>query len=155
VKKVQASIAGFGRPAATVYGMYDDQSGHLVVTKIAAKYRADRFGDSLLISNQMLDGRDVVFSEDLLQEAIGCYFEMVNTGRLTIEDAAQHANPQNQIEQNEVKESGRSYRLQSVTDAQVATLAMCHYVKRASTIANVLSMQDALLDLTRGTILSI
>jgi hypothetical protein len=153
--KIQASIAGFGKQAATVYGLYDEESGYLVVNKIAKAYRDDRFENCLVISNQNLKTRDVLFSEEMLQEAITSFFDLQNSGRLRIEDAAQQCNPSNRIEQDEVKESGRSYRMQGIDDSQIAVLAMCHYVKRAQTIDAVLSMQDALLSLSKGSILSI
>jgi hypothetical protein len=152
--KIQASIAGFGKTAATVYALYDEESGLLVVSKAVA-YRQDRFQDSLLISNQDLPARDVHFREDMLQDAITCFFDVQNSGRLMIEDTAQQCNPSQQIEMDDVKQNGRSYRLQSVSDAQIGVLAMCQYVKRARVISNSISMADALLEISKGAIYSI
>lgn len=154
--KIQCVISGFGGKPATVYSLYDEKSGMLVIQKEGV-YRDTRFDDCLIISNTDLADREVLFDQDKFSHAIERFFELENSGALEFGKNAQRCSPTNAIEVEGVRDSGaRIYRLQpQITNAQIAALATCWYIKQARTIAKVFDMQDRLLAIQQGRVLTI
>lgn len=145
--KLQATIAGYAGNPATLVGMFDDETGVLVVAK-QIKYRETRAGDDfVLVSNLELPSVDVRFGDADLKEAIQCYFTMRSQGVLDIVDELQRYQPDNRIESDAIDAQGRKYRISSEIDnGQLAVLALVCALNAQRPIRSAMSAADELAD---------
>lgn len=148
--KIQASIAGFTGQPTTLIANLDDSTGVLVIVK-ELKYREERAAtDVALISNLDLPDLDMRFSDENLQTAIRSFFTRTAQHTLDVMTEAQRHNPATQIERGEVDESGQRYRIAStVTNGQMAVLAIVHMVEKSASFRSAVNMQDELADFYR------
>lgn len=156
MQKIQAVFSGFSNKPATVFALYDAENDHLYINK-EAPFRTDRFGDCLIISNVDLPERETLFELDMINDAINYFFEMTNSDRLEIQDAAVRCSPNNKIERDGINENGKFiYRIDTdISNGQVAVLAIAWHVKQAKVVSNMLDFQEKLFDLSSGEIYSI
>lgn len=163
---IQSTIVGyFGKPC-TLFSAYD-QDARVLVVSVEAAYRSARRDECMIITNDTNIERDLLFSEDELQDSIGSFFNMQGgvasdgkSGRLVFADKAARANPSQSIEKDGMDKTGQRYRIaESISSAQIAALATCWYAEsRIAVIDNVITMADRLIEIelfNRGAIFTI
>ena len=145
--KLQSSIAGFAGQPATLIGMFDEDTGVLVVAK-HVKYRENRAADDfLLISNLELPALDCRFTDDDLKDAIQTFYTMKSQGTLDIPSTMQRYDPGNRIQQDKIETSGRKYLLHpDIDNGQVAVLALVSALIKQRPIIATLSAADELAE---------
>ncbi len=162
---IQTTIVGYSGKPCTLFSAYAEDEQVLTVVAATA-HRRDRREGCMVITNDMNIERDGLFSEDDFSAAIAAFFSLKDgaaldgkSSRLVFSDKAATANPAASIEKDGMDTHGPKYRLQEITNAQVAVLATCRYAaSKATTINTMLDMADKLLDLdilSRGGILTI
>lgn len=156
-QKLQANIQGYlGRPAS-LFGMFDTDTGVLVIATVASK-RMDPQKDCIFITNQLKTEHDFFLEESKLLTAITSYYRLKNgmaednqTSLLRFSAKAGNADPVSSIELDGVSNNGMQYRIApDITNVQIASLAMCLYVESMSTIHDTLEMFSELDELMDG-----
>ena len=162
---IQTTIVGYAGKPCTLFSAYDEDAQVLVVS-VVADHRRDRRQGCMVITNDLNIERDGLFSESDFSTAITAFFSLKdgaasdgNSARLVFLDKAATSNPAQSIEKDGMDTHGPKYRLQDISNAQVAALATCWYAaSKASTIGKMLDMADKLLDLdllSKGEIITI
>jgi len=162
---IQATIVGYNGKPCTLFSAYAKEAQVLTVV-VSGEHRRDRREGCIVITNDLNIERDSLFLESEFSSAISAYFSLKDgaaqdgkSARLIFSDKAAATNPNQAIEKDGMDTSGPKYRMQEITNAQVAVLATCWYAaSTASTINTVLDFADKLLDLdilSRGGILTI
>jgi len=152
--QIQCSIMGFSVKPTSVYSVYNEDTGILVVSAEKG-WRTSRFKDCALISDASLDERDFVFSQGKVSDAINAYYDMLSLGSLSILDSASRCNPESGIEYDGLKEGGKVFRLSpSINNSQVAVIASCLFVKTNRVVDEVFDMIDDLSCLMDGGIVT-
>ena len=147
--KIQSLIKGFTGEPACVYASYDPEINATVVVKEGAwtesRWKTDE--ELIVISNQNVPDRDVLFGEDQLIEAITEYFSLESAGEFILEETAASANPQMAVAFRGIKDGKRDYDARSnLSNKHVATLAIAHYVGGLQAIGDAQEMLDDLAD---------
>jgi hypothetical protein len=162
---IQATIVGYSGKPCTLFSAYD-QDAQVLVVSVVAGHRRDRRKGCMVITNDLNIERDSLFSEDQFSAAIAAFFSLKDgaaqdgkSSRLVFSDKAATSNPSQSIEKDGMDTHGPKYRLQEISNSQVAALATCWYAaSKAATIDTMLDFADKLLDLdilSRGGILTI
>ncbi len=155
--KLQANIQGYlGRPAS-LFGMFDTETGVLVIATAASKKLAPK-DDCIFITNQLKTEHDFFIDESKLLDSISSYYRLKNgvaedgqTSLLRFSAKAGNADPVSSIEVDGVSKSGMDYRIaRDISNVQIATLAMCLYAESISTVEDTLAMFDELDELMEG-----
>lgn len=150
---IQTTIVGYAGKPITLFSAYDENSKVLVISVESDYWREPRDG-CLVVTNDLNIARDILFTEDNLLDAVTAFFAMYNgmavdgrSNRLTFSERATRSNPVQSIEKDGIDTNGQKYRIaESVTCAQVATLATCHYAHtRAGAVNASLDMFDQLI----------
>lgn len=134
---IQASITGFSGAPASLYSMFDKETGALVIAAHTALNTAKRNG-CLVVSNDISLNRDTLFELEHLPLALKNYIRLKNSkaingidSALVFTDKSRNADPSSAVEIDGIDASGYKFRLTSdITNAQVATLATCWQVGR-------------------------
>ncbi|MCK2122114.1 hypothetical protein [Pseudomonas sp. PNPG3] len=85
------------------------------------------------VTNLRLQAYDSLFKEEHLSDAVRSYKEMVGQGLLAFSEKATRFTPR--IETDGIDEKGQQYRLdQNIDNAQMAVLAIVHFVDRQHAI---------------------
>lgn len=162
---IQATIVGYSGKPCTLFSAYDEDAEVLTIV-LSNEHRRDRREGCIVITNDLNIARDSLFQEDEFSAAIAAYFSLKDgaaqdgqSSRLVFSDKAAMTNPSSSIEKDGMDANGPKYRLQDITNAQVAVLATCWYAaSKANTINTMLDFADKLLDLdilSRGGIITI
>ncbi len=154
VQLIQANISGFSGSPSTLFAAFDNDT-EILTLAVDTDYRHARRDGCLLITNQRGIERDMLFTTDMLRDAIEGYErikgQLASDGRtacLVVSERAQRANPANAIEQDGIDERGIKYRVQSgISNAQVAGLAVCHWAAHyGGMFAKREAVNDSVLD---------
>lgn len=156
-QKLQANIQGFLGKPVSLFGVYDTETGVLIIVTQASKKQDPKEG-CIFITNQIKTEHDFFIDESSLLEAIACYYRLKNgvakdhqTPLLGFGPKAGSADPVSSIELDGVSNSGREYRIApDITNAQIASLAMCLYVDKGNTIEESLEMLSTLDEIMEG-----
>lgn len=156
IKPLQATIEGYGGRAVSVFAALDDDSGILVVSAIADA-SARREGCFVIAANARAD-RDALFSHERLADGIGAYYAIktraASDGQTTCLRFGQRANgadPASAIELDGVNVQGPMYRISpDVSNAQIATLALCLHANQADMVTETIEMADVFSRLLKG-----
>lgn len=144
---IQAEISGYQGPAVNLLGALDTDSGLLIVARTLPL--GDRAPEALVSSNDpRTDGRDTLFDEDRLQDAIHNFFRAKSTGMVELLPAVNRYDPSNRIENNGIDEHGTKYRLHpDITNGDIAVLAMIDAAHRAYGTEAVADFASEMADL--------
>jgi hypothetical protein len=134
---IQTNITGFSGAPASLYSMYDKDTGVLVVAAHTALNTVKRDG-CLVVSNDISISRDTLFELDHLPQALKHYVRLKNSkakngidSALIFTDKARNADPSSVVEIDGIDSNGYKFRLTSdITNAQMATLATCWQISR-------------------------
>ncbi|MCK9394215.1 MAG: hypothetical protein M0Q44_01325 [Methylobacter sp.] len=151
---IQATIVGYSGKPCTLFSAYAEDAQVLTIVTSTA-HRRDRRDGCMVITNDLNIERDGLFSEDDFSAAIAAFFSLKDgaaldgkSSRLIFSDKVAAANPSSSIEKDGMDTHGPKYRLQEITNAQVAVLATCWYAaSKATTVETMLDMADKLLAL--------
>ncbi|PTQ86871.1 hypothetical protein [Nitrosomonas ureae] len=160
--QIQATFAGYGGRACTLFSAMDTETNILVVAA-EADYRTERRAGCVVLTNDPDIPRDSLFEDLDLKPAISAFYTLKSgiaadgkSSRLVISDRAARSNPEPSIEKDGIDNSGPVFRIaDGVTCGQIAALATCLYAIRAGTIESTVSMSEELLALSRGQIITI
>ena len=162
--KIQSTFIGYSGAPCTLFSLYEDESGVLVIS-VQADYKTERRDDCVIITNDSRIDRDVLFNDDSIGKAIDSYYLLKagmsfdgSSSRLTFSDSgrASMANPESSIEKDGIDMNGPRYRIsEGVTCGQMAALATCMYVMNFDTIEQSVKMADDLLKIMNGEVYSI
>ncbi len=155
-QKLQANIQGYLGKPVSLFGAYDTETGVLII--VTQTNKKDPREDCVFITNQIKTEHDFFMDENGLLGAISCYYRLKGgvakdhqTPLLGFGPKAGSADPANSIELNGVTNSGREYRIApDITNAQIASLAMCLYVDKGNTIEESLEMFSTLDEIMEG-----
>lgn len=161
-QKLQANIQGYIGKPASLFGVYDTETGVLNIVAQSSK-RQDRREDCIFITNQLKIEYDFFMDEGKLIDAINSYYRLKGglakdnqTALLAFGGKAGSANPLSSIEQNGVGSSGMEYSIApDITNAQIAALAMCLYVEKGDVVNEVLDMFSTLDEIMQGNLVTI
>lgn len=161
-QKLQANIQGYLGKPASLFGVYDTETGVLNIVTQASK-KQDRREDCIFITNQTKTAYDFFLEESSLLDSIRSYYRLKGglakdnmTALLAFSGKAGSADPSSGIEQNGVTNSGMEYRIApDITNAQIATLAMCLYVDKGDMVEDALEMFSALDEIMNGNLVTI
>ncbi|ALK30854.1 hypothetical protein [Burkholderia plantarii] len=160
--QIQATFAGYGDKACSLFSAYDADARVLVVGA-EADYRTERRDHCIVLTNIPDLPRDSLFVEEDLSAAIGAFYALKagvaadgKSSRLVFAKRAARANPEQSIEQDGIEASGPRYRISAaITCAQVAALATCQYALRSETVERAVELADHFRRLALGGIVTI
>lgn len=137
---LQCSITGYQGAGVTLFGALDPGTGLVSVLKEPkdGKLLLDRAkpGFAFVANTAAAEGRDVLFADEHLRDAIAAYFDLQARARLTLDSAVTKHNPANAIEPDGVDERGRKYRLaESMSNGQMAVIVMAWFARRQGQVA--------------------
>jgi len=160
--QIQATFAGYGGGAATLFSAYDPATRVLVVAKDAG-YRAERRKGCVVLTN--IDGIpcDSRFDPDGLREAISAYYALRHgvssdgkSARLVFDPSVLRASPEAVIERDGIDDRGPKYRIaDNITSLQMATLATCLHALRADDVERTVNLAKRFERLALGEVLTI
>lgn len=160
--QIQATFAGYGGGATTLFSAYDPTSRVLVVAKDAG-YRVERRPGCVVLTN--IDGipYDSMFDVSQLREAIDAYYALRNGvaadtkgARLVFDSSVMRANPEAVIERDGIDDRGPKYRVaDNITCVQLAVLATCQQAMKADAVERTVNLAKRFERLALGEILSI
>lgn len=160
--QMQATIAGYGGGATTLFSAYDQKARVLVIARDAG-YREERRPGCVLLTN--VDGIpcDSRVSDDELREAIAAYYALRNgvaadgkSSRLVFDPSVMRASPEAVIERDGINDNGPKYRVaDGITCAQMAVLATCQHALRADDVQRVVSLAKRFERIALGEVLTI
>lgn len=142
---IQSSITGYGGTPATILAVYDADKDILVISAQAANFLPTKAKeDYLLIVNNDRLNYDHLFKPEYFKEAIQDYFSFDlgrskdgRDKRLVFGAKAVGCNPTNSIQRLGMDQNCPVYEVsEGITNAQVATLAICHYVQHYGQVMN-------------------
>lgn len=141
--KIMVSIGGYGAAGTepvTLTAFKNNALGVLVILeKVTYREAADE--GFAFVTNMRLKNYDCLFKEEHLADAITAYKE--GEGMLTIILADEVARYRPKIETDGVDTQGQKYRLGSEIDnAQIAVLALAHFMSRQRGIESLGRMSD-------------
>jgi hypothetical protein len=150
---IQANITGYEGKPATLFSLYDADTGVIALSTLVDFKPEQKFTDSLMIGNDPRYQVDFNFSTDMLRDSIKAYYELKNalaaddkSSRLAWGTKAMNADPINAIQVDGYDDRGVKYRLDNLTNAHVATLATCLWATKSRGVAIALDAQDAMVD---------
>lgn len=134
---IQANITGFSGAPASLYSMWDKDTGTLVIAAHTALNPIKREG-CLVVSNDISLNRDTLFELEHLPKALSHYIKIKNSKAknniehaLMFTDKSRNADPSSVVEMDGIDATGYKFRLSSdITNAQIATLATCWQISR-------------------------
>lgn len=141
--KILCTIGGYGSNGAdaVTIAAHRTPDGTLAIVKQTEKCILERQEGMALVTNLKLPAYDSLFKEEHLSDAIRSYREMVGQDRLTFSERAMRYKPR--IETDGIDEKGQQYRLDpNIDNAQMAILAIVHFVDRQFAITSSASMAD-------------
>ncbi|GAB4059212.1 hypothetical protein [Uliginosibacterium sediminicola] len=159
---IQATISGFGGEPGTVFSGYDQDSKILVVSK-AVGYKKDRFRSCLVITNNKDLDNESLFGVEQFNDAIKAFYALrggvasdSRSRRLSFDNDASRANPENAIEQDGLDANGPRYRISpDLTNIQAAVLATCLYAVNADSISDVVEMAEMFRQFEAGAVITV
>jgi hypothetical protein len=169
ITPIQAIFAGFMNKPAALYSVYDDERLVLAVSVMAEFTRERREGCVLITNDSTLPDYDVLFTEEKFQDAISCYFTLLNgvavdnaSKRLVIADKAMRSDPAIALEVDGMNETGTKYRISpDITSAQMAVLATAWYAATKAGLADRVidfckdvAMPDFMLGFEKGEVIT-
>lgn len=159
--QMQATIAGYGGGATTLFSAYDPASRVLVIARDAG-YRAERRKGCVVLTN--IDGipSDSVFNGEEMREAINAYFALRNGvaadgkgSRLVFDPSVMRASPEPVIERDGIDDGGPKYRIaDGITCAQIAVLATCQHAMKSDAVERTVQLARRFERLGMGEILT-
>jgi hypothetical protein len=151
---IQTNITGFSGAPASLYSMFDKDTGVLVIAAHTALNTVKREG-CLVVSNDISISRDTLFELEHLANALKNYIRLKNSkakngieSALVFTDKSRNADPSSVVETDGIDANGYKFRLTSdITNAQMATLATCWQVSRFGNADSAIKiMHDTLYD---------
>lgn len=160
--RIQATFAGYGGGARTLFSAYDPTTRVLVIAK-DADYREERRAGCVVLSN--IDGIpcDSRFIDDEIRDAVSAYYALSKgvsadgkSSRLILDPSVTRANPEAVIERDGIDDRGPKYRINDgITSVQMAALATCLHALRADTVERTVTMARRFERLALGEVLTI
>lgn len=154
--KFISSISGYGAGGAAPVALacfLDEKTETLVIVRpVDPEAPIDREGGFSLVTSGLLDDYDMLFTEDMLSEAVAVYFSMLGSDAVAIEDDCMRYAPEQFVRPDGLDEKGVKYRFSDrMGNGAVAILAACLYAKRNLAYQAVNSFADALNKATAET----
>lgn len=141
--KIMVSIGGYGGSGSapvSLVAFKHNALGTLTVLK-QITYREVPDDGFAFVTNMRLLNYDCLFKEEHLADAITAYKEGEGMGTILLTDDTARYRPQ--IETDGVDTQGQKYRLGSEIDnAQIAVLALAHFMSRQRGIESLGRMSD-------------
>lgn len=138
---IRVNIAGYSGQAVTLFGAYDHINDMLLVNSDTDYNQADdeKF---LKVTNQERDPyRDLLVSDDDLNDAINAFFEMEGMKLLHMEERVKRFNPASKIERDGVDAVGVRYRISpDITNGQLAVMYCCLAAVRQRAVADSIEL---------------
>lgn len=154
---IQTSISGFsGKPVTLLSVLFPDLDS--IVVSEQRDYKKGRLnGVDVFISDDARADSDATFLESELQEAINCYYKLVNTpngqgvNSLSFQKGVRAScDPDSYIERDGMTESGWKYEVQEIKCGAAAVLATALYRKRSHSIDSAMDMMDTITSIMGG-----
>lgn len=145
--KILCTIGGYGQSnaEAVTIAAIRQPDGILAIIK-QVELRETRLEGMAFVTNLRLDAYDSMFKEEHLSDAIRSYKEMVGRDLLTFSPETVKHQPR--IETDGIDERGQQYRLdQNIDNAQMAILAIVHFVDRQYAITSTANLSDRMAKL--------
>lgn len=141
--KIMVSIGGYGgagaEPVTLMAFHYSALATLIVQSKIA--YREEAAEGFAFVTNLRLKDYDCLFKEEHLADAITAFKEAEGMKTIVFEDEAARFRPR--IETDGVDTHGQKYRLNhEITNAEIAVLALAHFMSRQRGIESLGRMTD-------------
>ena len=148
---ISTMSANTGSGGEVLYGALDMGSGVLMIDvaqSIKPGVKPKRYKESAMATDDATaEDYDILFTEDLLQDAIRDYFSFAGRGVLDIGDAVQRHNPASKIEADGLDEHGRKFRLaQDITNGQIAVIVLCWFALKQDGYAKQIAAFDEQVD---------
>ena len=141
--RIMVSIGGYGGAGAdpvTLTAFKNNALGSLVVLD-KVTYRDTPDAGFAFVTNLRLQNYDCLFKEEHLADAITAYKEGEGMATIILADDVARYRPR--IESDGVDTSGQKYRLAGdISNAEVAVLALAHFMSRQRGIEAVGRMSD-------------
>lgn len=137
------SIGGFGPAGAQPVTLMAFKSNALGTMTVLSKitYRESPDEGFAFVTNLRLKNYDCLFKEEHLADAITGYKEAEGMGTILLADDVSKYRPR--IEVDGVDTQGQKYRLHSdIGNAEVAVLALAHFMSRQRGIESLTQMSD-------------
>ena len=154
--RIQSQIRSYKGKASTVFAFYDDDTGKLIVGKEMGFFAGRKKGIDVLISDSDVEQRDSLFSDDKMMPAVTAFYLMSSDNSIQIDASVMRCNPEAAIEFEGIVNGKKTYRIMpEISNAQVATLAISHYVQSSRLIDDTLIMADTMSKLLSGKSITI
>lgn len=148
--RLQARISGYSGKSVTVYATYDTELRLCIIGKIGAANASKQPG-GILIADAEINDRDDVYDESDILPSITAFYDMHKASEIQIRDSVMAADPRAAIEFDGIKNGSKEYRVMpTVTNAQIATLAIARHIRKSLKIEDSLSMLDGFNALLNG-----
>lgn len=141
--KIMVSIGGFGPAGAMPVTLMAFKSNALGTMTVLNQITYREFPDEgfAFVTNLRLKNYDCLFKEEHLAAAITAYKEAEGMGTILLADDVAKWRPR--IESDGVDTQGQKYRLHGdIGNAEVAVLALAHFMSRQRGIESVTQMSD-------------
>jgi hypothetical protein len=139
---IQARIAGYFGPAVNLLAALEPESGLVIVSK-ELPLNERREGTLFTTNDPRANGRDRLFSEDKIEDAIHRFYRARAIGTLELLPAMQKHDPANRIESDGMDKSGTKYRLASeISNGAIAVLAIMDAAGVSQKVEDVSAMCD-------------
>lgn len=150
--KIMVSIGGYGGAGAepvTLVAFKNNALGSLTVLQ-KVTYREVADDGFAFVTNLRLKNYDCLFKEEHLADAISAYKEAEGMLTIVLDDEVARYRPR--IESDGVDTQGQKYRLAGdISNAEVAVLALAHFMSRQRGIESLGRMSDDLARLYQIT----
>lgn len=153
---LQCSVSGYSGAAVTLLGAMDAGTGAVLVT--ADKKDGDAYTPlrkkpqfAFVANSTAAQGRDVLFTDEHLRDAIHTYFDFKARGLVRLDNSVAKHNADTRIEPDGVDERGRKYRLaEDITCGQVAVLVLCWFARRQQQVIGTVDAFEDIFDVYRA-----
>lgn len=141
---LQATIGGLSANSTeagrTLFGALDTAVGLLMIDmerEVVPGTPERRLpGCAVLTNNPRAPDYDAMFTDEDIRDAINDYYGFTGRGLLSLQPAVARFDPASAIEPDGIDERGRKYRIgQSMTNGQMAVIAMCWLAMRQESMA--------------------
>lgn len=151
---IQANISGYDGKPATLFSVYDSESGILVISILSKEFKAERHNDCLMIGNDTRYPVDFIFDKESLIDSVESYNYLKKSlasdnksTRLIFSDKANNSDPVNAVQRNGYGNQGNEqHSFDIITNAQAAALATCLWASKSSSIDIALDGCDYLIN---------
>lgn len=131
ILKIQANIQGFSKdPGVTLFAVVSLDTGIVSIAKDVKFTTAAQEGFYVISAVRDGNRKEVLFTVEMMQEAIRAYINMEARGLLVIGDKLARYNPQAMIDHDGFDEKGPKYRLNpSIASGHIAVMAIAMAAK--------------------------